>query len=569
MNARFRRHFLVRTLGSVQMMIILTLIFALGCAVATFIEAGPGGTPAARAQVYDALWFELVIGLLVLNLIILLFARMPYRASQSGFVIVHISMIVILVSAGITRFFGYEGIMPIREGESTDYILSSKDQVQLYAGEESAYFPVQLYKKGETGIAKNLELGDARYRVAVAEFFPRFSEEIVEAEDGVPALRFATVGERGMIRHSLLAGGRVDAANVRVRLHEGGLPDRGGPAPLGAISAHRGGENAQLAVSRDLGESLNLGEYCVTLIEFHPDYARRDETPAPTAMDNPMVRLRIEDEQGRSAERVLFAFFPDFDMSHGGEGDPFQDLHLSYRFERRLDLVVTPAEKIRALASFPLEVVDMGSGEVESVYPVGEPFLLETGVLHRSGPFSLVVTDLWPSARRAAVHSDNPDAPSAARIRVTDGAGAEAEAVLRRGAAPQPLQVGGEQLRVAYGPRRIPLPYRLHLEDFLLLTYPGSENPASYESHVLLYDESQGIEGKPVRIYMNHPLTYRGYKHFQSSYDPDRRGTILSVNHDPGKWPTYVGYMLIGLGFILVLAKGLIWPERRRAKETA
>jgi len=54
----------------------------------------------------------------------------------------------------------------------------------------------------------------------------------------------------------------------------------------------------------------------------------------------------------------------------------------------------------------------------------------------------------------------------------------------------------------------------------------------------------------PYRIFMNHPLSYKGYKFFQSSYDVDEKGTILEVNKDPGKWPTYFGYFLLCVGFI-------------------
>ena len=50
---------------------------------------------------------------------------------------------------------------------------------------------------------------------------------------------------------------------------------------------------------------------------------------------------------------------------------------------------------------------------------------------------------------------------------------------------------------------------------------------------------------------MNHPLTYKDYKFFQSSYDTDEKGSILSVNNDPGKWPTYIAYFLLTLGLIL------------------
>jgi hypothetical protein len=64
-------------------------------------------------------------------------------------------------------------------------------------------------------------------------------------------------------------------------------------------------------------------------------------------------------------------------------------------------------------------------------------------------------------------------------------------------------------------------------------------------------------------------LTHRGNKHFQSSYDPDRGGTVLSVNHDPGKWPTYLGYAMISLGFILVFFKEIIWRRPKRKAENA
>ncbi len=51
---------------------------------------------------------------------------------------------------------------------------------------------------------------------------------------------------------------------------------------------------------------------------------------------------------------------------------------------------------------------------------------------------------------------------------------------------------------------------------------------------------------------MNNTLNYKGYKFFQSSYDTDENGTVLSVNHDFwGTWITYLGYLLLAIGFIL------------------
>ncbi|MCB0403120.1 MAG: cytochrome c biogenesis protein CcsA, partial [Flavobacteriales bacterium] len=56
------------------------------------------------------------------------------------------------------------------------------------------------------------------------------------------------------------------------------------------------------------------------------------------------------------------------------------------------------------------------------------------------------------------------------------------------------------------------------------------------------------------RIYMNNVLDYDGYRLFQSSYDQDEHGTILSVNHDWwGTGITYAGYALMMVGMVLTL----------------
>jgi hypothetical protein len=53
---------------------------------------------------------------------------------------------------------------------------------------------------------------------------------------------------------------------------------------------------------------------------------------------------------------------------------------------------------------------------------------------------------------------------------------------------------------------------------------------------------------------MNNVLKHRGYRFYQSSYDQDELGTILSVKRDrAGTAITYVGYFFMILGMILAL----------------
>ena len=81
-------------------------------------------------------------------------------------------------------------------------------------------------------------------------------------------------------------------------------------------------------------------------------------------------------------------------------------------------------------------------------------------------------------------------------------------------------------------------------------------SPASYASEVELIDKEQNIKF-PYRIFMNNILEHRGYRFFQSSFDQDEKGTVLSVNNDPGTLPTYIGYFLLGLGmFLSLFSKG-------------
>ncbi|WP_104749924.1 cytochrome c biogenesis protein CcsA [Helicobacter cynogastricus] len=110
----------------------------------------------------------------------------------------------------------------------------------------------------------------------------------------------------------------------------------------------------------------------------------------------------------------------------------------------------------------------------------------------------------------------------------------------------------GVQIAINWGVTTKKLPFALKLKHFELDRYPGSMSPSSYASEVEILDE-KGALIKPYRIFMNHVLDYGGYRFFQSSYDRDEKGTILSVNRDPGKGVTYLGYSILILGAIILL----------------
>ena len=108
---------------------------------------------------------------------------------------------------------------------------------------------------------------------------------------------------------------------------------------------------------------------------------------------------------------------------------------------------------------------------------------------------------------------------------------------------PKQISLGGLDFWVQYGSLQHELPFALKLNDFIAEKYPGTEKSySSFMSRVSVAD----YPPFDYDIYMNHILNHKGYRFFQASFDPDEKGTVLSVNHDFwGTWITYIGLSLI------------------------
>lgn len=117
---------------------------------------------------------------------------------------------------------------------------------------------------------------------------------------------------------------------------------------------------------------------------------------------------------------------------------------------------------------------------------------------------------------------------------------------LREGECSDQLQIETDR-----GTLRYALPFEVELVHFTLARYPGSASPSAYESELLVHVDGQTI---PVRVSMNNVLDVKGYRFFQASYDPDEKGTVLSVNRDvEGRNITYTGYLLLLAGLLYSL----------------
>jgi cytochrome c-type biogenesis protein CcsB len=248
-------------------------------------------------------------------------------------------------------------------------------------------------------------------------------------------------------------------------------------------------------------------------------------------------------------------------------------------YEGILHLRNGEASKIMVSDHMVLEVMVLkGEESGECVYPL---YLSSMGnnrfsatCAYQEERVDLSLTRYLPSARKKGEHyvtgSLKPGGELPQLITLDVQAGGVTRTVDLTGfkavpGNPTTLKLGDLNVQLSYGAKLIHLPFSIKLDRFKLDRYPGSNAPSSYESYVTVTDSEMNTTF-PYHIYMNHVLGYRGYRFFQSSYDMDEKGSILSVNHDPGTLPTYIGYflLLIGFGWSFISAKGRMAQLRKR-----
>ena len=108
---------------------------------------------------------------------------------------------------------------------------------------------------------------------------------------------------------------------------------------------------------------------------------------------------------------------------------------------------------------------------------------------------------------------------------------------------------------------KVALPFTLILDHFEIETYPDSQKPKDYISHLQVQDGGTTTE---TIISMNNILKRDGYRFYQSDYD-DKGNSILDVAHDPwGIAVTYVGYVLLFVALVALVA----FPSLRGTKQS-
>jgi cytochrome c-type biogenesis protein CcsB len=186
------------------------VLFAFVIGIATFIE-NDFGTSSAQALVFKAKWFELLLLLFMGSIITNIFRFKMVKNKKWAHLTFHLAIIIIILGAGITRYFSYEGMMNIREGGASNSFLSAENYLkfkaiyknQTYSFDEQVLFSLL----GNNNFDKKFQIEDKLIKVKLKDFIPNPVEQIISDPKGIPIVKVVVVGSEGREDHYIKQGG--------------------------------------------------------------------------------------------------------------------------------------------------------------------------------------------------------------------------------------------------------------------------------------------------------------------------------------------------------------------------
>lgn len=204
------------------------LLFAGAIGTATFIE-NDFGTSAAQKVVYKSWWFELLLILFSITIIVNIIKFRMVQQKKWPLVLFHSAIIIIIIGAGITRYIGFEGIMHIRENDSADSFISSNTflKFSVTANDQTYTFdePVLFASLGNNKWEESYLIGSDLINIRVKEFIPNPKKSLSESIDGIPTLQLVIGGLNGREEYYISLGETKRIGNVIYNFKDTPFPD--------------------------------------------------------------------------------------------------------------------------------------------------------------------------------------------------------------------------------------------------------------------------------------------------------------------------------------------------------
>ncbi|MFD0797845.1 cytochrome c biogenesis protein CcsA [Maribacter chungangensis] len=450
---------------STRLMAVLFIVFATAMAIGTFVES-IYSTETARIWIYNATWFEVIMVFFVINFSGNIYRYRLLRWEKWPVLLLHVSWVLIIIGAFVTRYISFEGMMPIREGETEKVFYSDKTYFTAHVDGEIDGEPRRKILEDNLivtaeDIQSNLpwkeDFNGQEFTIAYSGFIAGAKEGLVLDENGTAFLKLVEAGE-GQRHEHFLENNKVNS--IHGVLFALNIPTKG------AINISTSEAGYQI------------------------------ESP----FDGTFMRM-ADQLQGKLVK------------------DSIQPLML------------------RSLYN---------AANMQFVIP-------DSLVTGKNGIIEIPAAEKTENDRDALIMKVTSNGETK-EIKVLGGKGSTKFS--------EKVNVGGLDFALRYGSKVHELPFSIQLNDFIAEKHPGTESAyASFMSRITVKDERTF----DYDVYMNHVLDHKGYRFFQSGFDPDEKGTTLSVNHDFwGTWITYIGYFLLYVGLM-----GIMFFGKTRFKDLA
>ncbi|HEX8563392.1 MAG TPA: cytochrome c biogenesis protein CcsA [Flavobacterium sp.] len=214
-------------LFSSRLMAFLFIAFAAAMAAGTLIE-NEYNTDTARIWVYNTRWFEAIMFVFMLNFLGNIKKYELYRKEKWATLILHLSFILILLGAFVTRYISYEGMMPITEGASENQFYSDKTFLTImvdgeYKGEmrrRTFEKPLLLSQVADNDFSIDEEFNDTDFEVSYKDFIMNAKDTIKEDPNGLTYLKLVESGGGTRHEHYLKEGTVENIHNLLFALNK-------------------------------------------------------------------------------------------------------------------------------------------------------------------------------------------------------------------------------------------------------------------------------------------------------------------------------------------------------------
>ncbi|HYG75767.1 MAG TPA: hypothetical protein VEK08_12250 [Planctomycetota bacterium] len=159
-------------LASLQLALLLLAVIIVATAIGTVYESD-FSAEVARKHIYNAWWFNAWMAMLCINLFCVAAIRYPWKPHQTGFVITHAGIIIMLIGGMIDRQWGMEGFIPLTRGEPPTDVVELHEQevlVRVDGGKDVA----------ATTVVNKAILGPNDFKLPIKSPTPDVKVEIID-----------------------------------------------------------------------------------------------------------------------------------------------------------------------------------------------------------------------------------------------------------------------------------------------------------------------------------------------------------------------------------------------------